>query len=256
MAYYPDLSTYTYCNSEESARALNVGWLSAAQPYLQGEVPAGFTERLWAFCRTRVNQTRGFHDCEFCSANSHTPRRGEETITIGSAEIRVFGSDGRVYAAPNLIYHYVVEHHYEPPEEFISAVLDGPLPQSPDYEALAGNYQWHESYKWWLNQLVKERLRERLKNSDGALAAIRVALPEVNSDDMATIIFHLGTATFDWRDEDTLRILTKLDKGTIDMLAQTTSDLIARGKTGSGNMVYRLKPKAIERLLQEGPPAR
>ena len=40
----------------------------------------------------------------------------------GSAEIRVRGAN-RVYAAPELVYHYVVAHQYKPPREFIEAVL-------------------------------------------------------------------------------------------------------------------------------------
>ncbi|MCX7805518.1 MAG: hypothetical protein N3A38_10060 [Planctomycetota bacterium] len=38
-------------------------------------------------------------------------------------EIRVLGRDGKIYAAPTLIYHYVVAHKYRPPQEFIDAVM-------------------------------------------------------------------------------------------------------------------------------------
>ena len=48
-------------------------------------------------------------------------RRGDEELRLGSAEIRVFGREEGTYAAPDLIYHYVVDHHYLPPEEFIKA---------------------------------------------------------------------------------------------------------------------------------------
>lgn len=53
-------------------------------------------------------------------------------LRVGSAEIRVF-YQGKTYAAPNLLYHYVVEHHYQPPSEFIEAVLHGDLPGSRAY---------------------------------------------------------------------------------------------------------------------------
>jgi len=43
---------------------------------------------------------------------------------LGSAEIRVQGIDGAVYAAPNLIYHYMANHNYLPPEEFLGAIRD------------------------------------------------------------------------------------------------------------------------------------
>jgi hypothetical protein len=54
----------------------------------------------------------------------------------------VFGSDGRTYAAPTLVYHYVVRHHYSPPEEFVRAVLTAPLPDTPEYDARAGQFNW------------------------------------------------------------------------------------------------------------------
>jgi len=38
-------------------------------------------------------------------------RKGK-TIFLGSAEVRVKGQDGKVYAAPNLIYHYVAEENH------------------------------------------------------------------------------------------------------------------------------------------------
>ena len=46
------------------------------------------------------------------------------SMHLGSAEIRVQGIDGAVYAAPNLIYHYMANHNYLPPEEFLGAIRD------------------------------------------------------------------------------------------------------------------------------------
>ena len=57
---------------------------------------------------------------------------GEEML-LGSAEIRVFGQAGLIYAAPNLIYHYVLLHHYSPPEVFVPAMKEGPKPTDSDY---------------------------------------------------------------------------------------------------------------------------
>jgi hypothetical protein len=42
--------------------------------------------------------------------------------SLGNGEIIVKGEDGRRYAAPTLILHYIEAHHYLPPEEFIQAV--------------------------------------------------------------------------------------------------------------------------------------
>ena len=40
-------------------------------------------------------------------------------MLLGSAEIRVFGQNGKIYAAPNLIYHYMKDCGYLPPQEFL-----------------------------------------------------------------------------------------------------------------------------------------
>lgn len=136
MTYYPDLSPYEYYQAESST--VNIGWLDAVHKYPQGAVPDEFIERLWAFCCSPVHQSKGFHACELCRKPVFglTVHRGNNTIQLGSAEIRVFGKDGTVYAAPDLIYHYVIEHHYRPPDQFIQAVMESPLPCSSAYEVL------------------------------------------------------------------------------------------------------------------------
>jgi hypothetical protein len=53
----------------------------------------------------------------------------------GSAEIRVFGKRGKIYAAPTLLFHYVTVHHYKPPDEFLMALKEGPCPPEPEYFA-------------------------------------------------------------------------------------------------------------------------
>ncbi len=103
---------------------------------------------LWAFCKTSVAQTRGGHPCPFCNnpAGIRAHRNGE-SLLLGTSEIRVFFSDGRVYAAPTLVYHYVVDHHYRPPAEFVTALLDGPRPGSQEYFALlrGQNLEWNDT---------------------------------------------------------------------------------------------------------------
>jgi len=78
---------------------------------------------------------RGFHGCNLCSEKTGylSAKRDGEELKLGSAEIRVIGVDGKIYAAPNLIYHYITVHNYRPPDEFIDAVLNGPRPDSHEY---------------------------------------------------------------------------------------------------------------------------
>ena len=143
--YFADLSPYGYfprANAEDQPPVLNVGWLDAEHTYQTGDVPDVFLERLWEYCRIRVEATRGLHECELCPKPEPgwQVTRAAETLWLGSAEIRVF-AEGAVFAAPNLVYHYVVDHHYLPPDEFVRAVLEGkPRPGSAEYAALVAEY--------------------------------------------------------------------------------------------------------------------
>jgi len=113
MAHFDDLTPYVYFHPEEEAPGtVNVGWLDASHPFPTGETSAGFRAKLERLCRHRVKRTRGRYLCDFCKG----PQKPG-----GSAEIRVAGS-GSIYAAPELIHHYVSAHDYLPPEEFIQAV--------------------------------------------------------------------------------------------------------------------------------------
>lgn len=143
--YYPDLSPYPHELPIEGYFTLSVGWLSAKQPYTQGEVPELFVERLWIFCCNPFFYTLGYHNCPFCPGSSFgvLVQHGSEERRLGSAEIRVLGGCNIIYAAPDMIYHYVIRHHYQPPAEFIQAVLDCPLPGSPEYEAVRRKMDWH-----------------------------------------------------------------------------------------------------------------
>ncbi|MEM7354864.1 MAG: hypothetical protein AAF657_28910 [Acidobacteriota bacterium] len=149
-----------------------------------------------------------------------------------------------------MIYHYVDKHKYLPPREFIDAVLDGSLPGSTDYESLAAAFDWHEDYRnsfKWLKQ-------SRLKNEEGTLRTTQLAFPEASAEDMVSIVYCLGTTTFEWQYGEMVRILTKIDEETIDALAKSAPKLIARGETDSGKMVYRLTAEAEERFLAMAPP--
>jgi hypothetical protein len=125
MAFFEDLTPYTYLHPEEErAGTVNIGWLDRRHPFPTWETGEDFRAKLLKLCKLRVKQARGFHACDLCTGRDK-PR--------GSAEVRVPGA-GRVYAAPELVYHYVVAHGYKPPGEFIAAVLawdDGSAEPTP-----------------------------------------------------------------------------------------------------------------------------
>ncbi|WP_096303745.1 hypothetical protein [Jatrophihabitans sp. GAS493] len=129
MAYIADLEPYTYYPQSipTGVDARAVGWLDPEHPFTAGTTPDGFVDALFDLCRDhRRTQMRGFHSCAFCSVSGgEHPRahRGDESVWIGSAEIRVQGDGGRWLVAPNLVLHYVTDHGYLPPTEFQTAVL-------------------------------------------------------------------------------------------------------------------------------------
>jgi hypothetical protein len=129
VTYYADLTPYTYDTDngipdtparQADVPLLNVGWLCRERDYPKGRAPAGLAAALHRAAATdRVQQTRGYHFCPWCVSRL-AGRLGH--CARGSAEIRVVG-DGVVYAAPELIAHYVEAHDYLPPEEFVHAVM-------------------------------------------------------------------------------------------------------------------------------------
>lgn len=142
--YKPDLSPSAAHAGEGKLSLIAIGWLAKAHPYPQGEVSEGFKSKLFGYCVHRVLQTRGFHHCEFCTQPPGFPilaQRDGQEAWLGSAEIRVVYQD-KVYAAPTLVYHYVVDHHYRPPDEFVEAVLKGLPPDSAEYGRLREKYRW------------------------------------------------------------------------------------------------------------------
>lgn len=123
--YMKDLEPYRHGVPKPLEDVLAVGWLSKSSDTPKGDVSTEFVNALERLLAThRVNQMRGYHVCEFCSKSPlvHQTRSGKR-IMLGSAEIWIPQPDQRlIYAAPDLIHHYVLEHAYLPPGDFIRAV--------------------------------------------------------------------------------------------------------------------------------------
>lgn len=77
--------------------------------------------------------TRGIHRCEFCAEEEiwvESPDGAERML--GTGEVWIPG-EGVMYAAPNLIVHYMGAHGYQPPKVYLDAV------RALDYDAWAPN---------------------------------------------------------------------------------------------------------------------
>ena len=123
--YSVDLTPYQYGLPVSLTDVVTVGWLSSEHGFPTGNVDADVVRTIGELlCSNRVNKTRGFHLCELCKA----PKAIEVTSTrdsllLGSAEIWVPSLDeSTVFAAPDLLMHYVARHKYKPPAQFLEAL--------------------------------------------------------------------------------------------------------------------------------------
>ncbi len=104
-----------------------IGWLSDEHPFPVGDTPPEFLVRLKEFCHNwRKGSLRwplffGPHECELCCNY------------MASGNIGVPSGDV-LFAAPEMVAHYVEAHRYSPPPEFIAAVLAAPLPGTQEYD--------------------------------------------------------------------------------------------------------------------------
>jgi hypothetical protein len=122
--YFQDLSPYTYLNREPDPNLLTVGWLDAEHEFPKGKVPESLLMKVLALCFNPINPTRGIHPSPFVqnSPLGYPVEYKGKRMGLGSAEIRVLGNNGKTYAAPNLIYHYIKDCGYLPPQEFLDAL--------------------------------------------------------------------------------------------------------------------------------------
>lgn len=137
MAHYNDFTEYCYGRGAcyHVPGTVNIGWLGASLDFEQMEPDEGLLDLVWDYCKISVAQYRGIHACEYCHPRrSDVGERHGEMRLLGSAEIRVFSESSAIYAAPDLIYHYMTVHRYKPPDQFISALRLGPHPFSKEYQ--------------------------------------------------------------------------------------------------------------------------
>src|SRR5262245_55142707 len=116
MSYFPDMGCESLVVAGYHVRA--IGWLHPSHPYTKGEVLAEFLSRLKELTARGGDSAEalyfgalgGFHTCEFCG-QAH----GIGNFGVPSGDL--------LFVAPEMIVHYIEEHGYIPPAEFVEAVL-------------------------------------------------------------------------------------------------------------------------------------
>jgi hypothetical protein len=111
----------------------NVGWLNKDHPFKTGDVDSKFLEKLEQLifnsyrgsCNILVNELRGGYECPVCGIRGLEIGDERTGFFLGSSELWIPDNreEGHYFATFGLIIHYVRDHHYQPPQEFIDAVL-------------------------------------------------------------------------------------------------------------------------------------
>lgn len=122
--YYKDLTPYEYYLPFKLPNVLNVGWLDKEFDFPKGNTPSELVEKLYEILmkegvfESRANQIRGVHPCNLCEAHKF------RSPFIGSCELWIPSQEADLYfAAPSLVIHYIQEHNYCPPKNFVESVL-------------------------------------------------------------------------------------------------------------------------------------
>lgn len=135
MAYFPDLAHETMIASGPHVRA--IGWLSYRHAFESGPTSPEFRSKLRALCNRWLEglvplgwpAVAGPHKCELCGK------------AMAAGNVGVPHGDV-LYAAPEMVCHYVDAHEYLPPQVFVEAVLASPLQGSAEYEAAVRQFVW------------------------------------------------------------------------------------------------------------------
>lgn len=127
---YKDL---TYYSEDHFENAQNIGWLDEAKEFPRAKPSLEFIDALYHYTQFPFNKQRHAHSI---SLNY----KGNE-LRLGYSEIRVLShkSDFK-FAAPDMIFKYVLEDEYSPPEAFQKAVIEGPKPNTMEYDQFIKRY--------------------------------------------------------------------------------------------------------------------
>lgn len=137
MSQHDDFSKYVGKKGKET-NTYNIGWIEG-NSFNRGDVSDEFIQNLWEYLKYPVNSNRGMYYNTFLDnyGDAYVACHNGYQIVLGAAEIRVLDLCRKVvYAAPDLIIHYIIDHKYLPPKEFVEAVINGPKPNSEEYSKM------------------------------------------------------------------------------------------------------------------------
>lgn len=113
MSCYPDLTPCDYFGFDHQGHLLAVGWLDGTQEYSSGSVTEEDYRHLETLIETAFQPLliMGSHQCNLCQFDGVS---GYKNLFIPD--------QGAILVAPELILHYINQHHYLPPKRFMTAM--------------------------------------------------------------------------------------------------------------------------------------
>ncbi|MEI8380511.1 MAG: hypothetical protein WCJ09_10300 [Planctomycetota bacterium] len=156
MSFFPEMGCASLVAAGDHVRA--VGWLHPDHPYPQGPVSAEFLARLKEFVARSGDSAEavyfgafgGYHTCEFCGRAN-----GIGNFGVPRGEL--------LFVAPEMVVHYIEQHGYQPPAEFVDAVLRSPLPDTEEYQLITEPF-------WHMHRAVIQRMVEARNSKPDAAA--------------------------------------------------------------------------------------
>ena len=101
-------------------KPIAVGYLDITEEYQKDPVSQNFINKLRIIWSTGGSLgSLGHHECEFCIDEGNYEGRAKS-----SSEKILRDEENKIeYRFPQMIFHYIEEHGYQPPEDFILFVL-------------------------------------------------------------------------------------------------------------------------------------
>jgi hypothetical protein len=139
MAWFEDLSPCGYWGPKVFITPPTaVGWLEEDHIFTKGRAPSS---TLFKLCDFLVDNWepfeliyRGYHACSMCGLYGNYENAFGHKFTMGCRNLFIPSANNDfLFAAPSMIFHYMIEHDYLPPDSFIEAVDSCPPMGSLEY---------------------------------------------------------------------------------------------------------------------------
>lgn len=137
LKYFADLSAYETDDGLVIPDVLNIGWLGLKSDFKKGELSEDFVDKLKrlieisSFSSTKLVMGiwRGTFNCPLCGICDRDIQKNwkvqKKIAGLGTAEIWIPSSHREeiYYSSSTWLCHYIIDHQYLPPAEYIESVL-------------------------------------------------------------------------------------------------------------------------------------